>query len=145
MPWSTIDDNKKIETSQGEIKTETNNFVEETQQLKNEVEESIPANNQLNTLKNNIETSPNYGKSFVEYLKEYPQTLQKIEWYLQEPETIETWSLKIENIWGEFSFGAMDPQLQEKIKKEPVLIKQLKGIEGFQKTNNGEKQFLSGN
>lgn len=126
MPWSTIEENKNVETSQGEKKTETNDFVEETNQLKNEVEESVPANNQLNILKNNIETPSNYGKTFVEYLKEYPQTLQKIESYLQKPETIETRSLKIENIWGEFSFWSLNPQLQEKIKQEPALLQNMK-------------------
>lgn len=81
---------------------------------------------QLNTLKNNIEKPNNYGKSFVEYLQEYPQTLQKIESYLQEPETIETWSWKIEKIWWEFAFWALSPELQEKIQQEPALLQNMK-------------------
>ena len=80
----------------------------------------------LNTLKNNIEKPNNYGKSFVEYLQEYPQTLQKIEWYLQQPETIETWSWKIEKIWWEFAFWALSPELQEKIQQEPALLQNMK-------------------
>ncbi len=81
---------------------------------------------ETNTLKNSIETPPTYGKPFIEYLQEHPATLQKIESYLQEPETIETWSTTIENIWGEFAFWAMDSQLQEKIKNEPALLQNMK-------------------
>lgn len=96
-------------------------------QAENLLEKEINNNSQqLNTLKNNVEKPNNYGKFFVEYIKEHPQTLQKIESYLQKPETIETWSLKIEKIWGEFAFWALPLQLQEKIKQEPALLQNMK-------------------
>ena len=79
-----------------------------------------------NTLKDNIEIPKDYGKTFLDYLTEYPITKGKIESYLQEPETIETRSLKIENIWWEFSFWALDANLQETMKKNPTLLQNMK-------------------
>lgn len=87
---------------------------------------SLETNYKIKTLQNQIEIPPTYGKSYVEYLQEYPATLQKIESYLQQPETIITWSEKIENLWWEFAIGAFSPQLQEKIGQEPALLQNIK-------------------
>lgn len=102
------------------------NSYEQPEEVTNDIDVLSNTQEETQNLKKSVEKPEHYGKTFLDYLYENPDTLQTIEWYLQEPETIETWSKKIENIWGEFSFGAMDPQLQEVMKNNPTLLQHMK-------------------
>lgn len=56
-------------------------------------------NNQLNQIKDGVEVPSNYGKTFLDYMNEYPETIQKLQSFIRAPETLESRSQKIENIW----------------------------------------------
>lgn len=98
------DTQERLDTTSFSEQTDASTAQEALNQTQRENQEQTAetitqTQDQISNLKQSVEVPMEVGKSFLNYLQQYPQTLAHIESYLTPPETIETWSTKIENIW----------------------------------------------
>ena len=123
MGWK-LNNAPKINTS-SETPPQVDNFTNETKNLKNNIELSLPPSQQLNLLKNNIEVPENYGKTIFEYLNgtDLWNTIEKKFKDENNQETLESRCIKIENLFSKWFIASLPESISNKLKNNLELQK----------------------